>query len=127
MENINDSQRKITLGFKCLPILKARLSHEADEVGLTLSAYVESLVNAIPKKNDDINKLLEENQKLKNEHTVFTKRISVYENDYLKNLYNSYKNKSVNYTNQKGENIQKSIVSITDVYDVIIDSFKYKI
>lgn len=48
-------------------------------------------------KKNEINHLLEENQKIKIEIGLFDKRIAVYENDYLKNLYDSHKNQSVTY------------------------------
>ena len=120
-----NSQRKITLGFKCLPIVKARLSQEADEEGLTLSSYVESLINTIPERNNQINNLLRENRNIKNEIGLFAKRIAVYENDYLKKLYDSHKNENVTYINRNGEQVQKLILLMPDVYEVIINSFKY--
>jgi endo-beta-N-acetylglucosaminidase D len=72
-------------------------------------------------KKNEINHLLEENQKIKIEIGLFDKRIAVYENDYLKNLYDSHKNQSVTYLNRKGEKVQKGILLIPDVYEIIIN------
>lgn len=120
-----DSQRKITLGFKCLPSLKSALSQEAEAEGLTLSSYVEILINEIPEKNNQINQLSEENRNIKSRIDLLLKRVAVYENDYLKDLYKKHLNQTVTYINTKDESIKKEILILPDVYEIIINSFKY--
>jgi hypothetical protein len=44
LEAIRDSNKKVTLGFKCNPELKIRLAQEAQECKLTLSTYTESFI-----------------------------------------------------------------------------------
>ena len=125
VETTIDSQRKITLGFKCLPSVKAMLMEEAEEEGLTLSSYVESLINQMPENNNQMTQMLDENGKLKSRIALMTKRLSIYENECLQNLYMSHLNQTVTYTNLKGEKVEKEIVFLPDVYEVIINSFKY--
>ncbi len=125
VETTIDSQRKITLGFKCLPSVKAMLMEEAEEEGLTLSSYVESLINQMPENNNQMTQMLDENGKLKSRIALMTKRLSIYENEYLQNLYMCHLNQTVTYTNLNGEKVEKEIVFLPDVYEVIINSFKY--
>lgn len=44
LEAIKNSEKNVTLGFKCEPELKLLLAEEAHEAGLTLSLYVKKLV-----------------------------------------------------------------------------------
>lgn len=122
---ISVSQRKITLGFKCLPSVKAELSQEAESNGLTLSAYVESLINDLPELNDQLNNLITENQNIQNRISLVSKRLSIYENEHLNDLYKNHLNKTVTYINKKGEKVEKEILILPDVYEVIINSFQY--
>ena len=124
---ISVTQRKITLGFKCLPSVKAELSLEAEAKGLTLSAYVESLINDIPELNDQLNNLITENQNIQNRIALVSKRISIYENEHLHDLYKNHLNKTVTYTNKKGEKVEKEILILPDVYEVIINSFQHTV
>jgi hypothetical protein len=124
---ISVSQRKITLGFKCSPSVKAYLALDAESKGLTLSAYVESLIIAMPKLNDQLNYFIIENQNIQNKIDSMSKRISVYENKQLNDLYKNNLNKIVTYTNKKGDIVEKEILILQDVYEVIINSFQYTI
>ena len=124
---ISDSQRKITLGFKCLPSLKAGLSKEAEARGLTLSSYVESLIIDIPELYDQLNKLNTENLNIRNRIALISKRISIYENEQLNDLYKNHQNKTVTYINKKGEKVEKEILVLPDVYEVIINSFQHTV
>jgi len=119
--NISYGQRKVTLGFKCTPQLKLLLAKKAANSGLTLSAYVESLIENSEKL---IIELTQSVQQLKNENTVISQKISFYENDILKALEKNYKGKTVSYINSKGENINLVIQSLGDVYTIMINSFK---
>jgi antitoxin component of RelBE/YafQ-DinJ toxin-antitoxin module len=44
LEGLEDERNKVTVGFKCQAHLKLTLANEAQEKGLTLSEYVETLV-----------------------------------------------------------------------------------
>jgi len=107
-----------------MPTMKARLAQEAAEDGLTLSSYVESLINDIPIINYQNNNLIGENKALRNEVNLITKRISIYENDTLKEVFKSHLDQTVTYTNKKNEKVEKKISLLTDVYEVIINSFQ---
>ena len=122
---VSDGQRKVTLGFKCMPSLKEKLSEIAESKGLTLSAYVESLLDDFPEKNEQINYLITENQKIQDRIALVSKRLTIYENDYLHELFKSHANKKVTYTNKRGEKIEKEILILPDIYEVIINSFQY--
>lgn len=124
---LSDDQRKVTLGFRCLPSVKAELSEIAESKGLTLSAYVESILNEIPERDELVNNLITENKKMLDRIALLSKRLTIYENEYLHELYKSHRNKNVTYTNTKGEKVEKEIQILPDVYEVIINSFQHKV
>jgi hypothetical protein len=118
---VKESNKKVTLGFKCSPQLKLQLAQKAANSGLTLSAYVESFLENSDKANIELTQSF---QKLTNENIVLSQKIRFYENDILKALEKNYKGKKVSYINSKGETINLEIQSLADVYTVMINSFK---
>lgn len=61
-----ETTKKITVGFKCDPSLKARLSKEAQQLDISLSEYVESLISNHyhPEKPSDKPENAKQNQSL---------------------------------------------------------------
>ena len=120
LDAIKLSQTKVTLGFKCYPKVKLDLAQKAQQLGLTLSEYVENLIM----NHEKI--LVRENEKLITTNKELAQRIDFYENDFLKKLYQQYKNQSVEYFDSGNQIINLKIANIQDVYTVIINSFKIK-
>jgi hypothetical protein len=118
---VQESNKKVTLGFKCTPQLKLLLAQKAANSGLTLSAYVESFLENSDKS---IIELTQRVQQLTNENIVLSQKNSFYENDILKALEKSYKGKKVSYINSNGETLNLVIQSLGDVYTVMVNSFK---
>jgi hypothetical protein len=110
LEKLLTEKNKITLGFKCSPNLKLKLAQEAQKINITLSEYVESIVEA---HDNEKNQLADK-----------TKEVEFYENDILKTLFTQNKGKSFDYTNSKGQKDNITIKSIQDVYTILIHSFK---
>jgi hypothetical protein len=110
LEAIKESNRKVTLGFKCNPSLKIRLAEEAQECGLTLSTYTESFIEDAQNLSATIEQL---------QH-----KIHFYENDLLNALFEKYKNTTLKYINQNGMRTFKEVKTIEDAYTILINSFK---
>jgi hypothetical protein len=108
---LHTEKNKITLGFKCTPRLKLKLAHEARELNITLSEYVESIA-----ENHDSGKNLLLAQR--------TNQVEFYENEILQTLYLQNKGKTFDFTSAKGEPIKIHIQTLQDVYTVLINSFK---
>ncbi|MFN8308806.1 MAG: hypothetical protein U0T73_02480 [Chitinophagales bacterium] len=53
-EPTNGNQKKITVGFKCLPELKMKLLGEAQKLGVTLSEHVETIVSSFTQNEKDV-------------------------------------------------------------------------
>ena len=108
---LHTEKNKITLGFKCSPKLKLKLAQEAHEMKITLSEYVESIV-----ENHDTGKNLLLAEK--------TERVEFYENEILHTLFYQNKGKTFEFKSAKGEMLKVHIQSVQDVYTVLINSFK---
>jgi hypothetical protein len=113
LENIN---KKVTVGFKCHPRLKLYLANEAKKSGLTLSEFIETLIQQL-ETAIQIEKT--ETDKLK-------KQLAFYENDILLNLFKEYENRNINIKTASGTDMAITIKEPRDVYTVLINSFKHK-
>ncbi len=109
-----DRQRKVLVGFKCSPSLKSALSNQAERLGITLSSHVETIMLT---QGDLRNELSEEIKTLR-------ERLAFYENSLLKDLYEQNKGKAIQFKDTAGKEVNLTINSITDVFTVIINSFK---
>lgn len=121
LTSIKNSSKKVTLGFKCSPKLKILLAEKASINGLTLSSYVESTLSEY---QSTIGVLEKKNKELNLANFQLSLKTKFYENDNLKKLYNDHQGKTVTYINSKGEEVNHKIVTIEDVYTVLINSFK---
>ena len=116
---------KVTVGFKCNPNAKLDLANKANQLGLTLSEYVENIVVnsdklfeiALQQENEEKAILIKTNNEQK-------EKIDFYENDHLKTLFKKYKNQTVEFTNANNETIKLKIVEIQNVFTIITSSFK---
>jgi len=122
LDAIQESNAKVTLGFKCDHELKLQLAQEAEEYGLTLSSYTEALIEGA--EQFILLKNKEEKKALTNIIEEQQRKINFYEAPLLKQLLYDNINKEINYINEKGQNTLIKIQTIEDVFSVIICSFK---
>ena len=111
------NNRKVVIAFKCDPSLKAALCTESGKLGITLSSYVENIVEN--QSNHQI-----EVANLKKQVFDLSERLSSYETPFLKKMFEMHKGETLSYINNKGETIEITIDNIVDVYTLIIHSFK---
>ncbi|HEX7413062.1 MAG TPA: hypothetical protein VF411_03370 [Bacteroidia bacterium] len=121
------SPNKVTVGFKCHPEIKLTLSNEAKQLDITLSEYVETLILNKREENKAVNEI-ENDEIVQHQKTIneLKHRIAFYENNLLADLYNANKNETICYINSKNETVKIKINEITDVYTVLVNSFKNK-
>ena len=118
METQNSSTvHKVLIGFKCSPSLRIALCEQAEKIGVTLSSHVETIVSTYKNKEAEIHELAD---KLKN----LKEKIEFYENPFLKELFDKYKGQPISFLNRDKEKITITINDITDVFTIIINSFK---
>lgn len=104
---------KVTISFKTRPIMKIRYTREAEERGLTLSEWVESICSSF-----DATRTQNENvEELK-------KKLAFYESEALMKLFAAEKGEVVEFVNSQGCLTKLKIETPQDVYTAIIHSFK---
>ena len=108
------SNKKVTVGFKCNPKLKLKLANEAQERGLTLSEYVENLLLTLEENKGVNQKQIDD----------LTDRLAFYENEILLTFYKRYKGQDIRFNNVDGETMEIRISDPKDIYTVLINSFK---
>jgi len=113
LENIN---KKVTIGFKCHPKLKLHLANEAKKSGLTLSEFIETLIQQL---ETAIQIERTETEKLK-------QQLIFYENDILLEFFKDHQNQEIKFTTSKGDQTEVTIKEPKDIYTVLINSFKLK-
>ena len=111
------NKRKVLVGFKCSPSLKLTLYNEAKKLDVTLSSFVETIAENHLSDENEIKTLTEEVRHLK-------EALDQYESSYLKDLFKKYKGQEVTYLNRDDETVTITIEKVSDVFQVIINSFK---
>jgi len=125
LEAIMQSQTKVTLGFKCHPNVKLDLAQKAQQLGLTLSEFVENLIMNSEKLLENI----QLQKKEEKERLILTiqeqkAKLEFYENDSIKRLFEKYKNKTAEYKNDSNTTVNLKIVDIKDIFTIITSAFK---
>ena len=116
LEGLENIKRKVTIGFKCDPKIKLQLASEAKKAGLTLSEFVETLIQELGTAV----------QLEKNELEKVKQELALYENEILLDWFKKYEGQEIKFVNSKCENITIKIKEPKDVYTVLINSFKLK-
>ena len=93
------------------------LCEQAEKVEVTLSSHVETIVSTYKNKEDEVKDLSELVKKLKD-------KVGFYENSFLRQLYDQHKGQSITLLNRDNQKITITIQDITDVFTIIINSFK---
>jgi hypothetical protein len=121
LEDLPYRNSKVTLGFKCDPLLKLKLAKEAAINGLTLSTYTEKLIN------EHIEKIDEENQEieiLKSKIVNLSKRLRFYESPILEKLLAEHKHEEHIFTGIDGKKVKLRLTTIQDVFTLMINNYK---
>lgn len=126
LEAVNRSKNKVTVGFKCKPLVKLTLAKNAHHIGLTLSQYVERLIDQNEMLQSEWkDKMLKEQERLTQSLKEQEKKTAFYENDLLNAMLERNMGKSVSFTDKKtGSEKHIEIKRLEDVYTVMINSFK---
>jgi hypothetical protein len=115
LEGLQYEKRKVTVGFKCQPLLKLELANEASKIEMTLSEYIEALVEI-------------RNEEVPVENTGWVEelktKVAFYENDFIKNAFLKHKGKTIEYRNSHDKNVSTTVNRIEDVYTIIINTIK---
>lgn len=113
---LTNAKTKVTLAFKCEAKLKMDLAIESERYTMSLSEYVEVLV---AKRHENISETecMMQLEKLK-------ARLSFYENEKLKKLFDKYKGRTIPYRDENSIEREATINSIQDLYLQIMQSLK---
>lgn len=127
LDEISNSQNKVTLGFKCSALLKIELANEAARVGMSLSEYVETITqnrnlnlgnsSSSPHSNE-INNL---NQHLKE---IQRKLSFFYDEPMMKSAFQRYKGQIIPYTDKDGIFRKDAVIAIEDIYKILFKTNK---
>lgn len=130
LDKIANSLNKVTLGFKCSPQLKIGLAQEAQGFSMSLSEYVEAIVenrnaqNQAQQINQGNNGEVEVWQ-LKAQIKELNRKLSFYnEEPMMKQAYQSNRGKIVSYTDKDGIPRRDAITSMEDVYKILFKTNK---
>jgi|AntRauTorckE5430_2_1112549.scaffolds.fasta_scaffold30470_2 hypothetical protein len=118
LEGLENLQTKVTLGFKCDPMLKLTLAKEANSYSMSLSEYVELLTT---KRNE--NNVVNDQSNGK-ELKRLRRKVAFYEHDLLKAALAMHQGKTLDYETTDGEKKEVTINRIEDVFQIVIDTIK---
>lgn len=121
LEGLSFKNSKVTLGFKCDPMLKFKLAKEAAINGLTLSAFTEKLIN---EHIENIDEEKQEIEVMKSKMVNLSKRLRFYESPILENLLAKHRNEEHDYTNLEGKKVKIRLTTVQDIFTLMIHTFK---
>ena len=128
LEGLQNATNKVTLGFKCDAGTKIQLAQEAQQIGMTLSEYVDTLIASRKSKTQtslsNTSELAAKIDFLQREIQNLRKKVGFYENDLLKKAFQTRQGQRLEYKNIHGEKVSKTINQIEDVYTILLDSVK---
>ncbi len=110
-------EHKVLVGFKCSPTLQLSLCKQAERMGVSLSSHVEAIVSSYKNKDSEIKELTTKVETLQ-------ERIEFYENPLLEELCNRFKGQTITFYDRSDNELTITINDITDVFTIIINSFK---
>ncbi len=123
IEELANAKNKVTLGFKCDAGTKIQLAAEAQQNGMTLSEYVDTLVHLRHEASARKEQVADANN---GRILDLQERLHFYEkNSTLLGLLESNRGKLVTLEDGKGKSRSMKIQSIRDVFTAMIHSFKY--
>ena len=127
LEGLQFAQNKVTLGFKCEAGTKIQLAHEAEQTGMTLSEYVDTVISSRHLQNkqsqgQDTIELLAKLETHRKQIQQLEGKVNFYENDFLKRAFSKYKGQTITTKNRQGREIDIEINSIEDVFTIFLNS-----
>ena len=127
LEGLQFAQNKVTLGFKRDGGTKIRLAQEAQQAGMTLSEYVDTVISSRHSQGNQgisrsTSELVTKLEMQKKQIQQLESKVVFYENDFLKNAFNKYKGQIITTQNRQGREIDIEINRIEDVYTVLLNS-----
>lgn len=132
LEGLENARNKVTLGFKCDAGTKIQLAHEANQNGMTLSEYVETVVSLRHQKagtnTQKTNYSLSEWESKVNNAKRLSEQLQTHLDFYEKNsvlleLFKSYRGQNITYLNVQGHRQNIIINQVSNVFTVVIHSF----
>ena len=128
LEGLQNATNKVTLGFKCDAGTKIQLAQEAQQIGMTLSEYVDTLIASRKSKMQtslsNTSELATKIDFQQREIQNLRRKVGFYENDLLKKAFQTWQGQHLEYKNIHGEKVSKTINQIEDVYTILLDSVK---
>ena len=130
LEGLQFAQNKVTLGFKCEAGTKIQLAQEAQQTGMTLSEYVDTVISTRHSQKQTVSSFssselsgkLEQSKKRIN---TLDNSLKFYEeNPFLLKIFNHYKGQTFPYVDYRGVSHQIVINQISDIFAVLISSYK---
>jgi hypothetical protein len=126
LEGLQYAQNKVTLGFKCDAGTKIQLAQEAQQIGLTLSEYVDTVISlrhtqgnqSQTKSTSEFTTKLEMQER---QIQQLESKVGFYENDLLKRAFQQYRGKYFTYVNHLGQQVQRTIYQIEDIFTTLTD------
>ena len=129
LEGLQFAQNKVTLGFKCEAGTKIQLAQEAQQTGMTLSEYVDTVISTRHSQGNQgqsksTSELAPKLEMQKKQIQQLEDKVNFYENDLLKRAFNQHRGKSLPYTNYLGQHTQRTVNQIEDIYLILTDIVK---
>ena len=129
LDGLEFAQNKVTLGFKCDAGTKIQLAQEAQQLGMTLSEYVDTVISTRHSQGNQgqlksTSELAPKLEMQKKQIQQLEGKVNFYENDLLKRAFHQHKGKSIPYVNQLGQHTQRTVNQIEDVYLILTDIVK---
>ena len=112
--------RKVTIGCKGDSGLKWELKEEAEEAGMSLSEYIETILENRHMK-DDVRALRLKIRETKQENDLILNKLDSYENR-LEPVFKEYAGKELPYRRRDGEMAKKHVQTHIDLLDCILSS-----
>ncbi len=128
LEGLQNATNKVTLGFKCDAGTKIQLAQEAQQMGMTLSEYVDTVISSRKSNTlsstSNTSELATKLEFQQREIQNLKRKVGFYENDLLKKAFQNRQGQKVEYKNIHGEKVSKTINQIEDVYTILLDTVK---
>lgn len=128
LEGLQYAQNKVTLGFKCEAGTKIQLAQEAQQIGMTLSEYVDTVITSRhslqSQGSKSTSELAPKIEMQRKQIQQLEAKVNFYENDLLKRAFVKHQGKTLTYKNSFEQQTQRTVNQIEDVYLIMNDIIK---
>jgi antitoxin component of RelBE/YafQ-DinJ toxin-antitoxin module len=121
------STRKLTVGFKCDAALKQKLTKVSNELGFTVSEFIETLLG----NYTDLDRYItenrsdaEKNKRLTAQLDEVETKLAFYENPKMKRFLTRLIGQDFRFIDYDGNQVELHVTTIQDVFTLMITSFK---